>query len=140
MAKLGSFNFDDFKRLQKNIQDIEKSYPGFVEECVKEIAGRIFAKTVARTPVGVYPNKQGGTLRRGWTIGPVQREPNGSYLVEIINPVEYSLYVEYGHRTANHMGWVEGRFMLTISIKEIEAELPSILNRKLQQFINRHMR
>jgi hypothetical protein len=135
MAKIGDFNFDDFKKLQRSLRDMEKAYPGFVLETVKLIAGRVLAKTIARTPVG-----ETGDLRRGWTIGPIQRAPDGSYLVEIINPVEYSLYVEYGHRTANHMGWVEGRFMLTISVKEIEQELPTILNKRLQRFINRHMR
>jgi hypothetical protein len=134
MAKLGSFNFDDFKKLQKSLKDMEKAYPGFLIECVKEIAARVLAKTIARTPVDT------GELRRGWTIGQIQRTPDGGYLVEIINSVEYSLYVEHGHRTADHTGWVEGRFMLTLSLKEIEAEMSSFLNRKLQQFINRHMR
>lgn len=159
MAKIGEFNFDDFKEIGKNLAAMEKAYPAFVLECVRELAGRLLAKTVARTPVGEYSphvkfttkegevvefmtktTRKGGTLRRGWTIGPIQRTPDGGYLVEIINPVEYSLYVEHGHRTADHKGWVEGRFMLTISLKELEQEMPAFLNRKLQEFINRHMR
>lgn len=35
------------------------------------------------------------------------------YTVEIINPVEYASYVEFGHRTPSG-GWVEGQYMLTI--------------------------
>lgn len=134
MAKLGEFSFDDFKELGKSLAAMEKAYPAFVLECVREIAGRLLAKTVARTPVDT------GELRRGWTIGEIQRAPDGSYLIEIINPVEYSLYVEHGHRTADHKGWVEGRFMLTVSIKELEQELPAFLNRKFQGFIDRYMR
>ena len=53
-----------------------------------------------RTPVGQYPSgsgKVGGTLRRGWTIGEVKHEGNDC-IIEVINPLEYASYVEYGHR------------------------------------------
>ena len=62
--------------------------------------------------------KKGGTLRRGWT-GEKRASAQGyadsltvnhfgdTYVIEIVNPVEYASYVEYGHRTANHSGWVK---------------------------------
>lgn len=104
----------------------------------------------------VNPNgKMGGTLRRGWTT---QREGNGSeglktggtsqfadsltvhhfddtYVIEIINPVEYASYVEYGHRTANHKGWVPGQRMMTISEQELQTIAPQILERKIKKFL-----
>ena len=43
------------------------------------------------------------------------------------------IYVEFGHRTANHKGWVPGRFMLTISEKEIEAITPKLVQKKLEE-------
>lgn len=109
-----------------------QNFDAFVEECIRELAARLLAKTIARTPVDT------GDLRRGWTIGAIQRVGD-NFLVEIINPVEYAMYVEFGHRTRNHTGWVEGRFMLTISEAELEREMPAILNRKLQQFMNRFL-
>lgn len=33
--------------------------------------------------------------------------------------------------------WVEGKYMLTISEKELEVELPSIIERKMKQYIER---
>lgn len=54
-----------------------------------------------------------------------------TYVIEIVNPVEYASYVEFGHRTRDHKGWVQGRFMLTISEQEIERDAPKILERKL---------
>ena len=42
----------------------------FIESCAKELAARLLAKVIKRTPVGQYPKgsgKKGGTLRRGWT-------------------------------------------------------------------------
>lgn len=57
----------------------------------------------------------------------------GNFLViEIVNPVEYASYVEFGHRTANHEGWVQGRFMLTISEGEIQDIAPQVLEVKIK--------
>lgn len=49
-----------------------------------------------------------------------------------MNPVEYASYVEYGHRTANHKGWVKGRFMMTISEQELEKIAPKVLENKIK--------
>jgi hypothetical protein len=78
--------------------------------------------------------KKGGTLRRGWTIGEVVKTGN-TYTIEVINPTEYAPYVEFGHRTPNHMGWVEGKFMLTISEQELQKDAPKILMNKLKTFM-----
>ena len=59
-------------------------------------------------------SKMGGTLRRGWTVGTVIKSGK-QYNIEVINSVEYASYVEFGHRTRNHKGWVPGQYMLTIS-------------------------
>lgn len=75
--------------------------------------------------------KIGGTLRRGWTVKEVIKEGN-NYSIEVINPTDYASYVEFGHRTRNHKGWVQGHFMLTISEKEINENLENIINNKLK--------
>jgi hypothetical protein len=133
MAKWGEFDIRELKRLAKDLEMMQEALPGFIEECVKELAGRLLAKVVLRTPV------DSGDLRRGWTFGPVRRINDG-FEIELINAVEYALYVEFGHRTSNHMGWVEGRFMLTISEKELERELPAFLKRKQEAFLKNFMR
>ena len=45
------------------------------------------------------------------------------------------MYVEYGHRTANHKGWVSGKFMLTISEEELKTISPRILEKKLKKYL-----
>ncbi len=149
MARMGRFNSSDMKRLQKELQKLQGYTDEFVEACAKELAARLLAKVIKRTPSDT------GNLRRGWTA---QKSGSGSegiktrgakqyvdtievhhyddtYVIEIMNPVEYSSYVEYGHRTANHRGWVPGRFMMTISEREIEQSAPQILERKLKKFL-----
>jgi hypothetical protein len=162
MAKWGNCDFNKLRDLQNKLNriqqgDIEK----FAEECAKELAARLLAKVIKRTPVGQYPTetgKKGGTLRRGWT-SESEREAEltaafggGSaakayaeslkvnkvgnvYQIEIVNPVHYASYAEYGHRTRDHKGWIQGRFMLTISEQELETQSASILERKLMKYL-----
>ena len=156
MAKMGKFRADDLKKFQKQLQNIQQNdISDFVEACAKELAARLLGKVIKRTPVGDYPGnsgKKGGTLRRGWTSGkknakaseyadslPVRNE-NGMITVEIINPVEYASYVEYGHRTSNHKGWVSGRFMLTISESEIQDIAPKVLEARIKKLLERCMK
>lgn len=110
----------------------------------------------------VESSKVGGTLRRGWTSsggsgggtggvsefvsGLEVRNTGNTYEVEIINPVEYASYVEYGHRqTAGRYvpaigkklknSWVEGKFMMTISVQELQTAAPKIIEKKVQKFL-----
>lgn len=148
MARTGQINFRDFDRLQENLEKLNQEQVDiFIDACAKELAARLLAKVIKRTPVGDYPNssgKKGGTLRRGWTaeknqsaVTYAQSLPvhhfGDTYIIEIINPVEYASYVEFGHRTANHKGWVNGRFMLTISEQEIQTAAPAIIEKKLMK-------
>lgn len=104
--------------------------------------------------------KLGGTLRRGWVSKTEQEAKNGTgksvskdkiescvdslpikhtgntYQVDVTNIISYASYVELGHRTRGHNGWVEGKFMLTISEKEINEMLPKFIEKKLAEFIN----
>ena len=142
MARSGTFNFQDFEKIKNNLEKLNQEQVDlFIDACAKELAARLLAKVIKRTPVGDYPNssgKKGGTLRRGWTGGKNSSAVayadsltihhfGDAYVIEIINPVEYASYVEFGHRTANHKGWVNGRFMLTISEQEIQQAVQILL-------------
>lgn len=85
----------------------------------------------------------GGTLRDAWTILPIEKQGN-NYVITLANNTEYASYVEYGHRQTPgryvpalgkrlKAGWVKGRFMMTISIQEVEKLAPAILERKIYQ-------
>ena len=47
----------------------------------------------------------------------------------------YAGYVEYGHRTPNHKGWVKGVFMLTISEQELQEIAPKVLEARIKQYL-----
>lgn len=148
MGRMGNFNIDGLKKFRdelNKLQDPDK----FVEACAKELAARLLRMVVKRTPVGEYPKssgKKGGTLRRGWTGEKRSSAQNyadsltvhhfgDTYVIEIVNPVEYASYVEYGHRTANHKGWVKGKFMMTVSEQELEKIAPKVLENKIKKYL-----
>lgn len=179
MGRMGSFDTSQLRKLQENLNKLQsENVNTFCEQCAKELAARLLAKAIKRTPVGDYDrywtdtdgtrlvdekgkeivlhksSKKGGTLRRGWTAqkgaGSDGLKTRGAsqfvdtlkvqhfgdtYVIEIINPVEYASYVEYGHRTANHSGWVPGQFMMTISEQEIQTIAPRLLEKKIKKFL-----
>lgn len=146
MGKKGGVDFRDWEKLKENLKVTDGQLNLFIESCAKELAARLLAKVIKRTPVGQYPSssgKKGGTLRRGWTAGKSATDYAQSlrvnhfgdtYVIEIVNPTEYASYVEFGHRTRN-AGWVGGKFMLSISEQEIESAAPLILERKIKKLL-----
>lgn len=157
MGNLGGFNLNGLREFNDRLQQLQDP-DVFVEACAKELAARLLRLCIKRTPVGVYPEgsgKTGGTLRRGWTNGQAASNYANSldvqhigsvYKIDIINPVEYAEYVEYGHRQQPGRfvpaigkrlvhSWVHGRFMMTISEQELETIAPRVLERRIQQYM-----
>lgn len=124
---MGKFNMKGMKDLQKQLQKLQDP-DKFVESCAKELASVLWSALVHNTPV------DNGTLRRGWIVGEIQKNGD-TYVIEIINPVEYASYVEYGHRTANHKGWVPGQFFMQKSVQEIEKITPKILENEIKKYL-----
>lgn len=161
MARRGArVNYRELQRMQKKMEKLSKAdYEQFIEAMSKELASRLLAKVIKRTPVGIYEGGMtGGTLRRGWTAKSHREAELGAtfgggdgaskfakglnvtkngdvYEVEIINPVEYAAYVEFGHRTRDHKGWIKGHFMMTISADELQQQAPAIIERKLTKLL-----
>ena len=175
----GKFDYKELVKYQKQLDKLSKESGKLIEFfslCAKELAARLLALVIPRTPVGqnvtyIDANgkrkvmKNGGTLRRGWTAKTEQEAESGNtmsakayaeslniekkgkiYSIEIVNPVHYASYVENGHR--QEVGryvpaigkrlvnsWVEGKFMLEISEKELEGMTQAILEKKLQRFL-----
>lgn len=167
MARWGKCDYKQLLRLQEKISEFnEVDIDLFCKKCAKELAARLLRKVIKRTPVGDYPSgsgKVGGTLRRGWTSKsereaelntvfngketgivkyanslPISKVGN-EYKIEIINPVEYASYVEYGHRTKYGKGWIPGRFMLSISEKELNSNVEKIIEKKLIKFLGQSL-
>lgn len=143
------FDIEELKKFQAKMLNIEKDYRTLVcEACAKELAARLLALVIRKTP------KDSGTLRRGWTAKthkdaengksiPAKewaeklniKFQNGAYVIDVINPVEYASYVESGHRTADHKGWVNGQFFLKLSEEEIQGKADRIIELKINKVL-----
>jgi hypothetical protein len=163
-------DFRELKALSDRVNKFVQTNEGqkFGENCTKELAARLLEKVIPRTPVGVYPSgsgKVGGTLRRGWTCKTHEEAENGTgqgqdplvwasqqevkhkagyYELEIVNPVNYASYVEYGHRQQPgryvpaigkklKKGFVEGKHMLSASENELKSVQDAILAKRLDE-------
>lgn len=155
----GNCDYKQLQRLRDSLATLQSmDMDRFCTEVSKELAARLLALVIPRTPVGQYPKssgKKGGTLRRGWTSKtqadaasrggsndakayaealPVRKSGN-VYTIEVINPVEYASYVEFGHRTRDGDGWVPGQYFLTLSEQDLERLAPGVIERKLEALL-----
>lgn len=113
---------------------------------VKGASGK--SRTLLSAQASYWSGYVGGTLRRNWTASINRTGDN--YVIEINNPTQYASYVEYGHRQTPgryvpairktlKKAWVPGKFMMTISMQELEKQAPAMIERKLMDMIRRAM-
>ena len=162
----GRFKSGGMKELQKGLNKIKDGgAEEFINGCTRELAQRLLRKIILRTRAGDYSDtydlvdsgdgkflvmsdKEGGTLRRGWTaVANLEVKKTGSiYKITIENNTSYASYVEYGHRQTPcryvpaidcqlKKAWVKGQFMMTISEREIRKSAPRILENKVMRFL-----
>lgn len=134
MAGLGKF---DFRELEELARSVELALSGdfidrFIRDYMLEMAYRIHRNTVMRTPTDTT------LLKRSWVVGEVKKVGN-VYQIEISNNVHYASFVEMGHRKRNGKGWVMGKFMVTISTKQVAREMPGYLERRFTTLLTNMM-
>ena len=158
MARWGSCDFRELQALQHRLDQLDRlEMQAFCQRMAKQLAARLLALVIPRTPVGEYGTKQvsfvtrdgrqvsftahshktGGHLRQSWTdsAGLTVVKQGDAYVVTIENSALYASYVEYGHRTANHKGWVPGQLMLTISEQQLQTRAPKIIEHALNRYL-----
>lgn len=150
-----TFDFKDVLKLQKELNAQEKKVNDFANKTVRNLAGRLLSYVYDETPVLKTPTEanKGGTLRRGWTsktheqaeagesstipqyIADCPITVNGNvHTIDIINPVEYAMYVEYGHRLRNGK-FYPGVFMLQRSVDKLTPQVDKITDKLLNDFL-----
>lgn len=123
------FDYSEFEKFCANMNRAANQFKDFLEDFLLKNALEALNKTKKRTPVDTEE------LRRNWEISSVVRK-GADLVVYLYNPKEYASHVEYGHATRNREGWVEGYFMSTISIEEIERKMPQRFNREFLKFMD----
>lgn len=139
---MSSFDYSQFEKYVNNFEKMTDEFELFLKQFMLQMAQRVISRVKPRTPVDT------GALRASWGIGNqsialrsvgdtdlLEFDPENStvadisavgnnFEVTIWNGMEYASYVEYGHSTQSG-AWKNGYFMLTISVDEIEKQMPS---------------
>ena len=95
-------------------------------------ANKFLALVKPRTPVDT------GALRNFWQARPIER--NGGLYLHIQNDRDYATHVEYGHRVVSHgqeCGYVEGRYMMTRSLVDMELTAEQDYTREIDNLLRR---
>ncbi len=163
MPKWGKADFGELKELQEKLLEMEKQADEFCRVAARTLAERLIKEVMPLTPRGTYPlssGKSGGTLKRGWVSETHEEAAGGggtpnavkakayamslpvtksgdTYTIEVVNPVEYASYVEFGHRTVNG-GFVKGQYFLTTAQAIVENEKQHILEIQLNRFLKKY--
>ena len=118
----------EIQGLSNFIRTLNNSSNNFNDEANKtlnKISQKLVAKVKLKTPVDT------GVLRRSWRV------KNEGQLARIVyNNVHYAPHIEYGHRTRGGKSFVDGRYMLTKSVKEIEDTLTSEFSIMIENLFN----
>jgi len=157
----GKADYKQLQKLQENLQKLQDvDLDKFCRDMSKGLAARLLQLVIPVTPVGQYKKetgKKGGTLRRGWTVKTETEAAGGSgsgmnkmtgyvnslpifkrgrtFYVEVINPVHYASYVEFGHRKRGGKGWVPGKYFLTVSEQKLAGRAPAIIEKELEKML-----
>lgn len=122
-------DYREFKEFVTNFKKMQAQYSKFLNEFIVKMAMDSLARTKKRTPVDT------GELRRNWYITDAIRKSNSEIVVYLYNTKDYASYVELGHTTRNRTGWVEGYYMATISIEEVNQKLPRRFENEFKKFL-----
>lgn len=114
--------------------------------CTVRLSQRILRSAKTRT------HSVSGELRRNWEVAYTQKRrgyiitlsnqaqaarsnecERRGYIITRSNPKKYASYVEYGHRTKDHTGWVKGRFWGENAIRSSIKELPAIVEQQMHR-------
>ena len=149
MARSG-FNFKQYEKWVKDLGVAKNEFDIFLKQFLLEMAQRVISRGKFRTPVDT------GYLRNSWYIGSQNIEQlihpetgmaiidktksdiasisvvGNTMYVEIGLSAEYASYIEYGHH--NYMG----RYMMTISVDEIQKQIPKRFEQEFKEFIKKY--
>lgn len=83
-----------------------------------------------------------GYMRRGWKSAPAVKTKAGGVVKSIVNIMDYSSYVNYGHRIVNSkgetVGFVKGQFMLERAVRKVDKALIREFKKEVERVNRNH--
>ena len=134
-----SMDTTELRQFKEKLENIN------TDSLLKEIAGELAARLLRKVKRGKRTPVDTGELRRNWQVSRI-RLFEKFCVVEVYNATEYAEYVEFGHRQTPgryvpaigkrlKKAWVPGKFMLTLSTKELENMKDRIIRQKVEAWL-----
>lgn len=130
-----SLDYSGFKQYRDNFAKFTREFDSWIHQFLLKEGMRFIAEVKPRTPVDT------GDLRNHWKLDGITRSGD-TLQVWFVNPMYYATFVEYGHAKPYKAGavegsadWVEGYFMMTVSLEIIYRNMPARFNRQLEAFL-----
>ena len=129
------FDYSEFQKYRNNFAKLTRQFDSWMHQFLLKEGMRFIAEVKPRTPVDT------GDLRNHWKLDGITRSGD-TLQVWFVNPMHYATHVEYGHAKPYKAGaaegsadWVDGYFMMTVSLQVIERSMPARFNREFQAFL-----
>lgn len=126
------FEYSQMQLMKQNLIEFKKSSHKIHLKVANRIALLAIRKVKKMSPVDT------GDLRQNWKHNVIKR--GDSYTIVIYNQLEYSSFVENGHRlvvAGRTVGWAEGRFMLKLTMAEMERLAPNMWKKEVEKEMRR---
>ena len=131
-------NYKEFREYEKRFERFRKGYPDFLRSFLAQYGQKFIDLVKSYTPVDT------GKLINDWKLGDIEVSPRGvNCKIWYENSTYYASYVELGHAKPYKSGiaveggpdWVNGFFMVTISLEEIQWILPREYDRAFKKYM-----
>ena len=121
MAK-SCFEYHEYSKWVEALGITKNEFKNWLEKFLLKQAQKVISLGKPRTPVDT------GALQRSWEIKDLRWA--GRYLIVTINlPMEYASFIEFGHHS------YEGRYMMAISIDDVQRALPARFDRDFRNWL-----
>lgn len=131
----GGFDYSSFLDYRNRFNLMSKQFDSWFHQFLLKEGMRFISKVKLRTPVDT------GDLRNHWQLEGITREGNALHCW-FVNSMDYATHVEYGHAKPYKSGaaegsddWVQGYFMMTITLEEIQAAMPARFDAAFKKFL-----
>ena len=129
------FDYSEFQKFRNNFARFTREFDSWIHQFLLKEGMRFIAEVKQRTPVDT------GDLRTHWKLDGITREGD-TLRVWFVNSMYYATHVEYGHAKPYKAGaaegsadWVDGYFMMTVSLEVIYRSMPARFNKEFAAFL-----
>lgn len=130
------YNSAAIKQFRKELIDLVGDITDIDIKCLNRAVNEGVADAKRNT------NVVSSYMRKSWRAAPAVKAKGGGASKTMVNNMDYSSYVNYGHRIVNRsgetIGWVKGQFMLEKAIHVVDKALLREFKKEVERVKKKH--